>query len=167
MQFPSTTLLDAINRSPQRGYVPGQRAYKAANSIVNPYNWALYRNGSEIIGAISNVTFAYNTNSRKYEATVTSTATASRAAQRTCFRRVPDWSLEAMSSIIRGQVGNQFDVHVGLCHHRAEFTEQFVDFRHGRSAVPNSALTAWMPTDNRTFNTRQTLGYVPNTDFNQ
>jgi hypothetical protein len=40
------------------------------NSIINSSNWALYHNGSEIIGAIYNVTFAYNPDTHKYEATV-------------------------------------------------------------------------------------------------
>jgi hypothetical protein len=42
-----------------------------ANSIINSSNWALYRNGSEVVGAISYVSFGYNPTTHKYEATVT------------------------------------------------------------------------------------------------
>jgi CSLREA domain-containing protein len=42
-----------------------------ANSVTNPANWSISRDGTEIAGGISGVTFAFNATTNKYEATVT------------------------------------------------------------------------------------------------
>ena len=41
------------------------------NSVCNPTNWTLWRDGSMISGGIQSVTFGYNSTDDKYEATVT------------------------------------------------------------------------------------------------
>jgi subtilisin-like proprotein convertase family protein len=41
------------------------------DSVLNPANWMLERNGTEILGGVKNVTFQKNLTTRKYEAVVT------------------------------------------------------------------------------------------------
>ncbi|NLS96608.1 MAG: hypothetical protein GXX96_31110 [Planctomycetaceae bacterium] len=41
------------------------------HSVLNPNNWAIVRNGAEIVGGISNVTFGLNPLTNKWEAVVT------------------------------------------------------------------------------------------------
>ena len=43
----------------------------AVESVANPQNWVLDRNGAEVPGAVTDVDFHYNPNTRKYEAIVT------------------------------------------------------------------------------------------------
>ncbi len=42
-----------------------------AHSILNPANWSLYRNGSDITGAIANITFNLDPTTNKYTAVLT------------------------------------------------------------------------------------------------